>query len=61
MCGSERHTVIAADVGGQAALKKAEELTAKVNKMKNKTKRASKTVAPKAELKPTAVEGLKVA
>jgi hypothetical protein len=29
--------------------------------VKNKTKRASKTVAPKAELKPTAVEDLKVA
>jgi hypothetical protein len=49
----------------EAALKKAEELTAKANKMKankmkNKTKRASKTVAPKAEIK-SAVEGLKVA
>jgi DNA-directed RNA polymerase delta subunit len=49
-----------ADRHPEAALKKAEELSAKTAKPK-KAKKASKAVAPKAELKPTAVEGLKVA
>lgn len=44
----------------EAALKKAEEMAAKTTKPK-KGKRASKAVAPKAELKPTVVSEVKVA